>query len=282
MRDGRMRIGVVAPASRLEPVFAEKVLELARTLYADRAPDIQFHPQCFLSWGHFAGGDDARAQAFLDVANDPSFDALWIGRGGYGSCRIAGRVIAGLTDAAKRKSYLGYSDAGALLGSLYKHGVGEVVHGPMPADINRQGGEKAVGRALSFLVDRAPVSLEPAVSPTTMTAAFNMMVLSQIVGTPLQPDLTGHVLMLEEVSEYMYRIDRTMFHLTSNPDVKSVAGIRLGRCSEVPPNEPDFGQSEEDVVRHWCEVSGIPYLGRADIGHDIDNKVVPFGRLRAA
>jgi hypothetical protein len=32
------------------------------------------------------------------------------------------------------------------------------------------------------------------------------------------------------------------------------------------------------VVRHWCDVSGIPYLGRADIGHDIDNKIVPFGR----
>ncbi|MDE2265623.1 MAG: LD-carboxypeptidase [Alphaproteobacteria bacterium] len=282
MRDGRTRIGVVAPASRLEPVFAEKVLDVSRALFGDRAPDIQFHPQCFLSWGHFAGADDARAQAFLDVANDPGVDALWIGRGGYGSGRIAAQVIAGLTDAAKQKTYLGYSDAGALLGCLYKHGVGEIVHGPMPADINRQGGEKAVGRALSFLVDRAPGTLEPGVSPATMSAAFNMMVLSQIVGTPLQPDLTGHVLMLEEVSEYMYRIDRTMFHLTGNAGIQKVAGIRLGRCSEIPPNDPDFGQSEEGVVRHWCEVSGIPYLGRADIGHDIDNKVVPFGRMRNA
>ncbi|MDE2111281.1 MAG: LD-carboxypeptidase [Alphaproteobacteria bacterium] len=280
MRDGRMRIGVVAPASRLEPVFAEKVLEVARTLLADRAPDIQFHPQCFLSWGHFAGGDDARAQAFLDVANDPEVDALWIGRGGYGSCRIAERVIAGLTDAAKQKIYLGYSDAGALLGSLYAHGIGNLAHGPMPADVNRQGGEKAVGRALSFLLDRAADTLEPNVSPATMSAAFNMTVLSQVIGTPLQPDLTDHVLMLEEVSEYMYRIDRTMFHLTGNAGIRKVAGIRLGRCSEIPPNDPDFGQGEEEVVEHWCATSGIAYLGRADIGHDIDNKIVPFGRLR--
>ncbi len=107
-----------------------------------------------------------------------------------------------------------------------------------------------------------------------------MVVLSQLLGTPLQPDLAGHVLMLEEVTEQMYRIDRFLFHITSNPGIRRVAGIMLGRCSEIPPNEPDFGQTEEQVARHWCGVSGIPYLGRADIGHDIDNKVVPLGRPR--
>ncbi len=276
-----MRIGVVAPASRLEPAFADKVRNLARTLYADRA-EIIFHPQCFLSWGHFAGDDETRAQAFLEVANDASFEALWIGRGGYGSCRIADRVIAGLRDTAGTKLYLGYSDDGALLGALYKHGFGGAAHGPMPADINRDGGDKAVARALAYLIDRAPSSLEPTVTPSTKTAAFNMTVLSHLLGTSLEPDLTGHILMLEEVSEHMYRIDRTMFHLTANPTIRNVAGIKLGRCSDVPPNDPDFGQTDEQIVRHWCAVSGIPYLGRADIGHDVDNKIVPFGRLRMA
>ena len=68
-----------------------------------------------------------------------------------------------------------------------------------------------------------------------------------------------------------------MFHISSNPGVRRVAGIRLGRCSLVLENDPDFGDDEEAVLRHWCESSGIPYLGRADIGHDIANKVVPFG-----
>jgi muramoyltetrapeptide carboxypeptidase len=253
MCDGKVRIGVVAPASRLEPPLADKVQELARRLYSDRA-DIVFHPQCFLSWGHFAGDDETRAKAFLEVANDSSFDALWIGRGGYGSGRIAERVIAGLTDAAGKKVYLGYSDAGALLAALYRHGFDGVAHGPMPADLNREGGE----------------------------AAFNMAVFSQLLGTPLQPDLAGHILMLEDVSEHMYRIDRAMFHITSNPAVRKVTGIKLGRCSDIPPNDPDFAQDEEEVARHWCSVSGIPYLGRADIGHDVGNKIVPFGRLRTS
>ena len=98
-----------------------------------------------------------------------------------------------------------------------------------------------------------------------------------MLGTPLEPDLAGHVLMLEEVSEYSYRTDRAMFHITSNPSVRRVAGIRLGRCSLVPENDPDFGESEEQIVRHWCERAGIAWLGAADIGHDSRNRVVPFG-----
>jgi muramoyltetrapeptide carboxypeptidase len=108
------------------------------------------------------------------------------------------------------------------------------------------------------------------------------MTFSQLVGTPFQPDLSGHVLMLEEVSEYMYRIDRSLFHVTSNAAVRRVAGIRLGRCSAIPENDPDFGQTEVEVVQHWCRKSGIPYLGRADIGHDVGNTIVPFGGLQLA
>ena len=63
----------------------------------------------------------------------------------------------------------------------------------------------------------------------------------------------------------------------SADDVRKVAGIRLGRVSDVTPNDPDFGQSAEEIVRYWCQRSGIPYLGAADIGHDRENKVVPFG-----
>jgi muramoyltetrapeptide carboxypeptidase len=281
MRAGGIKIGIVAPASRLDPALAEQTIALARALYPDRPPELRFHPQCFLSSGHFAGDDETRARAFLEIANDPSIDALWFARGGYGSGRLAERVLAGLTPAAERKTYLGYSDAGALLAALHTRGFTGLTHGPVPADLRREGGEAAVGRALAYLVERDPGALEPTVSAGGLTAAFNITVLSHVIGTPWQPDLGGHVLMLEEVSEHMYRIDRALWHITSNPAIRRVAGIRLGRCSAIPPNEPDFGQTAEQVVRHWCEVSGIPYLGAADIGHDIENKVVPFGRLRS-
>lgn len=277
----KIKIGVVAPGSRIDTKVADRVKEIATGLYGDRAPEITFHSQCFLSSGHFAGDDAARTQAFLEIANDESFQALWFARGGYGACRLAGSLVPELTAGARNKLYLGYSDAGSLLAALYKEGFGEIAHGPMPADITRPGGEAAVERGLAYLVERAPDALEASISAGTRTAAFNIKILGHLLGTPFQPDLAGHVLMLEEVSEYMYAIDRTLCQITSNPGIKKVTGIRLGRCSAIPDNEPDFGQTEEEVVGFWCARSGIPYLGRADIGHDIDNKVVPFGTRRS-
>ena len=64
-----------------------------------------------------------------------------------------------------------------------------------------------------------------------------------------------------------------------HPDIRRVAGIRLGRCSRSRQTIR-ISANEEEIARHWCEVSGIPYLGRADIGHDVDNKVVPVRSCR--
>jgi muramoyltetrapeptide carboxypeptidase len=271
-----MRIGVVAPSTPITAEIAERTAELAS---AFPGVEVAFHPQCFLSHNHFAGPDAARADAFVQTANDPSFDALWFARGGYGSCRVAEEVLGRVASAAGDKIYLGYSDGGYLLAGLYAAGIGRPVHGPMPGDLRRRGGDAAVSRALAWLAEGAASSLEPLLQRGERTVAFNITVFSQLLGTPLQPDLRDHVLMLEDVSEYMYRIDRSMFHITSNPGVRQVRGIRLGRCTEIVPNDPDFGETEEQVVRHWCERSGIPFLGRADIGHDAENKLVPLGGI---
>jgi muramoyltetrapeptide carboxypeptidase len=277
MSNQMCRIAVVAPASRIAPHVADKVRAVAGSLYPDGRTEIFFHPQCFMSHGHFAGDDETRARAFLEIANDDNTDAVWFARGGYGSCRMTEAAMRGLKQPSRRKTFVGYSDAGTLLAALYGAGFKAVAHGPMVQDILRKGGEVAIGRALAWMVDRAPEALEPTVTGSNKTAAFNITVLSQLLGTPLQPDLDGHVLMLEEVSEAMYRIDRSLFHITSNPGIRRVAGIKLGRCSDITSNEPDFAMNEEEVARHWCDRSGIPWLGRADIGHDANNKIVPFG-----
>lgn len=268
-----MRIGVVAPSTPISEEIAARALAIAK---AFPSVELDFHPQCFLKHNHFAGPDQARADAFVEVANDPSVDAVWVARGGYGACRIAEEVIARLSPGARDKAYLGFSDVGYLLAGLYRAGFGHLAHGPMAADVRRDGGEAAVLRALAWLVERATDALEPNVGDGP-AAAFNLTVLSQLLGTSLEPDLAGHVLMLEEVAEYTYRTDRALFHVTGNMAVRRVAGIRFGRCSDVPVNDPDFGVGADELVRYWCERSRIPFLGGADIGHDAANKIVPFG-----
>jgi muramoyltetrapeptide carboxypeptidase len=275
-----IRIGVVAPANRIDEGIAQRLKAFAADSLLDRAPEIVVHPQCFLSAGHFAGGDDVRLKAFVEFANDPALDAIWFARGGYGSCRIAEAALDQLNGASRTKSYLGYSDAGVLLGGLYKRGYANLAHGPMPVDLIRAGGEAAVKRALSWFIDRSPESLELGVIYEGKTAAFNITVLQSILGTSLEPDLSDHVLMLEDVGEYLYRLDRALFQITSSANIQRVKGIKLGRLSDVPENDKPFGATEEEMVRYWCAKAGIAYLGRADIGHDVENKVVPFGVLK--
>src|SRR5688572_4748014 len=180
-----MRIGVVAPSSR----FSEDTAERVRAIAAASHPEVElvFHPQCFLTHNHFAGSDAARAEAFVEYANDPAFEAVWFARGGYGSNRFAEQAVAALAPAARDKQYLGYSDAGFLLAGLYRAGFPRLAHGPMPQDAVREpgdshavreGGEAAVRRALSWLADGPPASLEPGLERGRRHVAFNMTVFS--------------------------------------------------------------------------------------------------------
>src|SRR3984885_9843696 len=112
MSRARCKIGVVAPASRMSADVATRVPALAQRLYPDRTPEIVFHPQCFASHGHFAGDDEKRARAFLDITNDESYDAVWFARGGYGSCRVVESIMCGLGGGAKRKAFFGVTAPG--------------------------------------------------------------------------------------------------------------------------------------------------------------------------
>src|SRR3546814_3656061 len=77
-----------------------------------------------------------------------------------------------------------------------------------------------------------------------------------LLGTPLEPDLSGHILLVEEVSEYLYAFDRAFFHVASCLAPRGLAGPRLGRVSDVPENDRPFGAEVEAIARDWCTRTG--------------------------
>ena len=267
-----MKIAVVAPSCTLSREAADR-LEAVVSIRGDC--EVAVHPQCFLSDGHFAGSDEQRLAALREVMADPTVGAVWFARGGYGSNRIAEAAVQNLPEAARQKLYVGYSDAGFLHAGFHKAGL-NVAWGPMPQDLRRDGGEAAVTRALDWIVRRDPSALESDLRQPAM--AFNLTVLATLLGTVLEPDFSGVDLLIEDVSEHHYRIDRTMFRVTANPNIRKVARLRLGRVGDIPANDPDFGRDELAIVQEWCERSGIAFGGRADIGHDALNRIVPFTR----
>ncbi|RHW18996.1 LD-carboxypeptidase [Sphingomonas gilva] len=268
-----MRIGVVAPARAIKEEVAARVLAFAAIVFP--SVDLVIDPQCFAEAGHFAGPDELRAETFLRYANDPAFDAIWFARGGYGSNRILDEIMPALKPAAYRKRYIGYSDMGFMLGAMYARRVGRVAHGPMLIDMGTGGGDKTVTRSLDWLTGGTR-GLEPGLGDRP-AAAFNLSILTAMIGTPWLPDLTDHVLLIEEVGEPHYRMDRMLWQLSQSTQLKGIAGLRLGGVTDIVENDVAFGEEVEPMFEKWARVMGVPYLGRAQVGHMRDNWVVPFG-----
>ena len=291
------RIGIVAPSVYLLPRHVER----ANAFAAANFPDVEliWHPQVYgrspneiggetgfvlsdanhvpepMAHGHFAGSDEQRAAAFVEFANREDIDAIWFARGGYGAGRIAMDVLPRLGPAARSKTYMGYSDASYMLGLLYRAGFPNLAHGPMVID----GSDEAMGRALGWLSARDASALEPSLRVGERYVAFNLISAAMMVGTPLFPDVSGHVMMVEDVGEYLYSIDRCFFALTSAVWRGPPAEIRLGQISDIKENDRPYGRDEEGIARDWCQRANIRYGGRCEIGHYRGNKVVPFGRF---
>lgn len=273
-----VRIGICAPSTPFTKDAANRVIALAARTHPQA--ELVFDEQCFLTDGHFAGSDKQRTESFVALANDPNINAIWFARGGYGAARIAEAAVHRLGNVANSKVYLGYSDAGNLLGALYRAGIGKAVHGPMPSDIGRSGGEHAVARALDWIVHRKTDALEPGLISGQKHVAFNLMTLAMMTGTKLIPDLRDHILIVEEISEYLYAFDRAIFHLCSNLASQGLTGIKLGNVDDIPENDRPFGENPEAIIKRWAESNGITYLGRSEVGHNAQNRIVPFGLLK--
>ena len=267
-------IAICAPATPITREQADAVSTLSQSEFPQL--ELAFHEQCFAADGHFAGPDEQRLAAFLECANDPGINAVWFAKGGYGSNRLLPDAIEGLGAAARHKSYLGYSDCGFLLGALYQAGIGRQIHAPMPVDIRRDFGADAVRRSLAWFAGDDS-GQEPELGDE-LTAAFNLTTLAALAGTRFMPSLAGHVLIVEEVAEHFYAIDRLFFQIASI--LPNLAGLRLGDVTDVPENDRPFGADAEGIARHWCGRAHIPYLGRARIGHSAANRIVPFGLAR--
>ena len=291
------RIGIVAPSVYLLPQHVER----ANAMVATHFPDVElvWHPQVYGRapnevggdtgfvfsdatnvpaaelHGHFAGSDEQRAEAFIEMANREDIDAIWFASGGYGAGRIAMDVLPRLGPAARNKTYMGYSDASYMLAILYRAGFPHLCHGPMVID----GSEEARMRAVAWLARKDARSLEPGLRTGERYVAFNLISAAMMVGTPLFPDVTGHVMMVEEVGEYLYSVDRCFFALTSAVWRHPPAEIRLGQITDIKENDRPYGKDEVGIAQDWCGRANIRYGGRAEIGHYAGNKVVPFGRF---
>ncbi len=284
------RIGLVAPAGPLlEPDDLVRGEELCRALGYEAVA----LPHAASRHGYLAGSDEDRLADLNRALADPALDAVWCLRGGYGTTRILDGVDF---DAVARqpKAVIGFSDITSLLVALLSRAGVVGFHGPVARRQLTGFSRKHLDRALRDAVppgrlERLPpppdvlvperdriVTLTPGVAEGPLVGG-NLSLLQCLLGTRYWPDLDGAILFLEDVDEDLYAVDRMLVHLRMAGALQRVAGVIVGRFTELRRGTPDGALGYGEVLATYLASLGVPAAYGFPIGHIDDQWTLPLG-----
>jgi muramoyltetrapeptide carboxypeptidase len=264
-------VSVVAPAGSFDRATFETGLAVLSRRYQP-----SFDPSLFDQHRYLAGTDARRLSELRSAFADPATRAIFAARGGYGSMRLLARLSL---EGAAPKPVVGFSDLTAL--HLALQSAGHVsIHGPVVTQLATQTAE-SVDRLFGVLeLDAPPPPLADArcLVPGSVEGPLiggNLSVLTRLLGTPHFPPIAGAILLLEDVGERPYRLDRMWTHLQLAGVFRQVAGIALGTFSGC--NEEGAAYSKEDVLESLARETRLPCALGFSVGHCPANLAVPLG-----
>ena len=231
------------------------------------------------SWGYLAGRDQER-RGDLEAAARRGADLLACVRGGWGAARLLEQPLA-----LPCRWLLGFSDVTSLLWAQLAQGQGGAIHGPL---LTTLGAEPAWSqerlRAVLFGAPLAPLQGEGWVGGSAKgpLLAANLTVATHLLGTPHLPDLRGAILVLEDVGEAPYRIERMLTHWRLCGALQQLGGIGLGAFSDCDGNSGGASFdcfSLEQVLRERTADLGMPVVAGLPVGHVTGNGALPLGAM---
>jgi len=232
-------------------------------------------------YGSFAGTDTDRLYDLQQVLDDPEIKAVFIARGGYGTTRIIDRIQLSLLKKHP-KWVVGFSDITALHAHLFVNGfIG--MHGPMPGYYASEKYQLSTDHLRSILFGewlpiQAPEHpLNRIGDAKGRLLGGNLAILSHLIGTRSDVDTKGSILLLEDIGEYCYAIDRMMVQLKRTGKLNELAGIVVGHFSNIKDTKPPFGKSALEIIREHVEEYDYPAAFNFPVGHENENFPIPIG-----
>ncbi|MCA0176775.1 MAG: LD-carboxypeptidase [Proteobacteria bacterium] len=237
----------------------------------------------------FAGNDEERLAALHRIA-DAAPDVALATRGGYGLTRLLpaidwARIRASIERGTR---WVGYSDLTALQMGLLAHGGGDTWCGPLACDdfchADRLD-ETTAGcfvEAMTGLLEGVGFRTEAGLSGASARGTLwggNLSVLCSLLGTPHLPRIKGGVLLLEDVAEHPYRVERMLLQLAQAGILGAQKAVLLGAFSDWKPSPLDKGYTLKTAlaqVRAACP--GVPFITGLPFGHVPTKICLPFGR----
>jgi muramoyltetrapeptide carboxypeptidase len=272
-------VTVISPSGALQEFAA---FQAGLEIWRSRGYRVELQGNYQAQYGYLAGTDAARRAALAEAWENPECKAIVCARGGYGGARLledwnwqpkCDRFIS--------KWIVGFSDVTSLLWSLAGAGIASL-HAPVLTTLATQP-ESAIARMFACLEGD---SIQPLFGNgwgggqvEGILLPANLTVATHLLGTSLQPSLTGVILALEDVTEYPYRIDRMLTQWRLTGALQQIAGIALGRFSrcEAPPRSNSW--TVEEVLRDRLQDLNIPIVCDLPFGHDGANAALPVGQV---
>jgi muramoyltetrapeptide carboxypeptidase len=270
-------VALIAPAGPLQnPDELPRAQENARSLGWEPVVG----PNANARVGYLAGLDRERLNDMNRALRDPKVNAIWCLRGGYGIMRI----LPGIDyDALSRspKAIIGYSDVTALHAAVQRKCKLITFHGPTAREALTDFSRDSFQRAVVENADSCGVAGEArelnAGTAEGRLVGGNLAMLSSLCGTPYMPDLTDGILILEDVNEPVYRIDRMLEQLKLSGVLNGCKAIVFGDCTGCNSASPE--RTFDDVLGELAHTLGIPCLAGIPIGHIAEQWTIPLGAM---
>jgi len=270
-------IAIVSPAKAIDPNY----LEAAKKHLERWELTVHIGDNAGGRHHQFSGTDEQRAADMQEAVNNEKIKAVFCARGGYGTIRIIDKIDFTPLQTSP-KWFIGFSDITVLHNHLHTHLSLASIHGPVPLNFDVSGGKEALGNLRNLLFN-IPYSFEIPKHPsnrdgesTAQLVGGNLAILAALCGTNSDIDTSEKILFLEDVGEYMYRIDRLLWQLKKAGKFNAIAGIAIGQFTSIKDGEPPFGQNIEDMVLSLVP-AGIPVVFNVPSGHEANNQPLIFG-----
>lgn len=272
------RIRIVSPAGKVKE---EKVLP-AVDLLRQQGFEVVLGKHVFDSHFQFAGTDEQRLSDLQQALDDPDCRAIVCSRGGYGAVRIAEKLD--FTAFRNHPKWLvGFSDI-TLLHALFQQKGYCSIHGAMPAFYLKDGQPTESFTALMDILTGKNQQFDCPAHPLNRTGKAtgqvtggNLSIFYSLLGTPFEPDTQGKILFLEDLSEYLYHLDRIMHSLRLAGKLQNLNGLIIGGFTEMKDNDSPFGQTIEEIILNSVKEYKFPVCFDFPAGHTDRNLPLVFG-----
>lgn len=265
----------IAPSGALKTTDA---LEKGIAIWKNRGYSIELGDNYQSCYGYLAGSDRQRREDLAAAWQNPECKAIVAIRGGYGAARL---LEDWHWDSNCQKWLIGFSDITSLLWSLGTVNISSL-HAPVLTTIADEP-DWAIARMFDYLEKGEIESLQGKPGgggeATGILLPGNLTVITHLLHTPLQPNLQGVIIALEDVTEYPYRIDRLLTQWHMSGVFKHIKGIALGRFSRCTPYPGTKSWTIEEVLRDRLQDLNVPLVWNLPFGHDGINAALPVGQI---